>query len=1197
MSFAIVPLLADIGITGLAADVISFAISMVASTIISSLFAPKQPGLPNLPNPGNPQQVPPSGNNLLPILYGEAYVGGIITDLSITSDNQDIYWVIALSEVTNTETGGTPDTITFGNIYWGGRKVIFNGSSTPTIISIGSVTAWSSSTPNQITMSSSIATSLQIGDELQFGPDTSYTRYTIGQINQIDATDYLIIFTASLVGVSTGSTVYQYYFASDTNSSQVTGLLDESTGNIQDVTGYMDIYLYKNGSNQPVNTTQSAISVMQSSGLVYTWDSSKLMSNCAFAIVHLKYNSSLNLTGLAQTRFQIINSRSSPGDCFLDFLTSTRYGAAVPVAQIDTNSLIALNTYSNGVFTFTGFDSVIYTQSRFQFNGTLDSTVKVLDNLQNMASCCDCLVKYNEILGLWGVVVQTPVYTPVMDINNSNIISSISVTPIDLTNTFNVAQCQYPDGSNQNSFASVTFNLATIDPTLLFPNEPVNQQTINLYLTNNNVTVQYLANRFLKSCREDLQVQLDLNYVGIQLEAGDIVTVTNVNYGWAAKLFRVSKVIEKFGANGQVTATLTLMEYNPSVYDDVNITQFTPASNTGIGNPSTFSALSSPTIVSSQPNVVNPSFGVSITTPTTGIVQYAEIWYSAYPTPTSSQYIFAGTTSIQPAGNPFIAGAAIPTVTLTGIPSGDWYFFSRMVNSLAKSAYSPASTVFNWRPTTFQYTQKYLSVAYADDTSGTNFSLHPVGRLYYGLANQATNVPSTTPSDYTWYLANPTFGTGTGGLPLKYLAYINRTGRLFSFATDNANYAAGTAQFVPTTSSLYDFTLWSALPDGTNIIDLDQRTGQTIATGTTSTGAGEVSVINTTDGQVVAALQQFLDFGGPSTFTASTVASLTIDVYGRVVGFTQIDEFFMTISQFVATASQTVFSVTRDSTYIQGQCLVFENGILLQKSDYTDTGGSTGTVTLATGATLGDNITIISMRAISSAIFYDNTHITVGSISSNVVTWNTASMPYNAINIGDQLAFANTGSPTLYTVTGINYTTAQITFSSAVTGVSAGAPIYTYRAASSSYPVFTRYSQTVTNASSYTPTLWNFDSGYELPFINGAAINAYDYNLAGNTYYSTPDLMTGNLDIIQFTGNNVTTPTGNYTNVVAYTVTGQLSYTFTSIANAFNLFMNGALLVNGTDYTSTTSNYNLTNYPTNNTTILQQQTFARYGAA
>ena len=805
MSFVIVPVLAPI-IGELAANIVAFAISMVASSIISSIFAPKQPGLPNLPNPGNPQQVPPAGNNLLPVVYGEAYVGGIITDLSITSDNQDIYWVLALSEVTNTETGGTPDTITFGNIYWGGRKVIFGGTATPTISSVGTVTSWSSSTPNEITMSSSIATSLQIGDILQFGPTTSSTRYTVSLVNQIDATNYLIAFTASLVGVSAGNTVYEYYFPSNTNASNVTGLLDESTGNVQDVTGYMDIYLYKNGSNNPVNTNQSAISVMQASGLVYKWDGGKQMSNCAFAIIHLKYNSSLNLVGLAQTRFQLTNSRSSPGDCFLDFFTSKRYGAALPVSQVDTNSLIALNAYSNQSFSFTGFDTYTYTQPRFVFNGVLDPSIKILDNLQNMAACCDCLVRYNEILGLWGVIVQTPSYSVAMDINNSNIISSISVTPIDLTNTFNVAQCQYPDGSNQNSFASVTFNLATIDPSLLFPNEPVNQQTINLYFTNNNVTVQYLANRFLKSCREDLQVQVDVNFVGIQLEAGDIVTVTNANYGWAAKLFRVSKVVEKFGASGEVTATLSLMEYNPAVYNDVSITQFTPSPNTGIGNPSSFSALSAPTIVSSQPTAVNPSFGVSITTPATGIVQYAEIWYSAYPTPTASQYIFAGTTSIQPAGNPFTAGAAIPTVTLTGIPSGNWYFFSRMVNSLAKSAYSPASTVFNWRPTTFQYTQKYLSVAYADDTSGTNFSLHPVGRLYYGLANQATNVPSTTPSDYTWYLANPTFGTGTGGLPLKYVAYINRTGRLFSFTTDSAGYAAGTAMFVPTTSSLYDFT-------------------------------------------------------------------------------------------------------------------------------------------------------------------------------------------------------------------------------------------------------------------------------------------------------------------------------------------------------------------------------------------------------
>ena len=42
---------------------------------------------------------------------------------------------------------------------------------------------------------------------------------------------------------------------------------------------------------------------------------------------------------------------------------------------------------------------------------------------------------------------------------------------------------------------------------------------------------------------------------------------------------------------------------------------------------------------------------------------------------------------------------------------------------------------------------------------------------------------------------------------------------------------------------------------------------------------------------------------------------------------------------------------------------MFKNGVLLDESEYTDTAGSTGNVTLATGAVLGDIITIISFRA------------------------------------------------------------------------------------------------------------------------------------------------------------------------------------------------------------------------------------------
>jgi hypothetical protein len=156
--------------------VLAFAINMVASMIISKIFAPNAPNQQTEPNVGNRQQVPPAGDNKLPVVYGSAWVGGIITDMSISQDNQDIYWVIALSEVTNSENGNIADVFTFGDVYWGGKKCVFS------------------------------------------------------------------------------TTVGETY--------KVIGLLDESTGLTQDVSGYMDIYLYSNGSYTPTNSSSNAINIL-----------------------------------------------------------------------------------------------------------------------------------------------------------------------------------------------------------------------------------------------------------------------------------------------------------------------------------------------------------------------------------------------------------------------------------------------------------------------------------------------------------------------------------------------------------------------------------------------------------------------------------------------------------------------------------------------------------------------------------------------------------------------------------------------------------------------------------------------------------------------------------------------------------------------------------------------------------------------
>jgi hypothetical protein len=1015
---------ATISAMGIGLYALGFAINMIVASVISkALFNPSQPsfeGAGSSPNLGNRQQVPPATDNKLPVIYGSSYIGGQVTDLSISQNNQELYYVISLCEVTGTESGQTTSTFTFGNIYWGGKLVTFQG-----------------------------------------------------------------------------------------NGYTVASLTDESTGVVDTtVNGLLEFYLYSNGSNNPTNSPYTAIEVMTNANLTYIWDETKLMSNCVFAIAHLTYNQSANIVGLQQTKFQVNNSLKATGDVIYDYLINTRYGGAIPQTQIDTDSLDALTAYSEEVITYIPYSGGSATQKRFQFNGVIETTRSILQNLQDMSSCCDCLIKYSEMYGKWGVIVQSPTYEIALALDDSNIISGITTTPLDIANSFNIAEVKFPDNTAQDAFNTSIYDLAQIDPALLYPNEPVNKQSISLPLTNNSVTAQLLANRFLKSAREDLQVSLSINYIGLQLDAGDIVTVTNVNYGWTNKLFRCQKVTQTFSDSGQITANLSLSEFNPAVYDDASITQFTPAPNTGIGNPTFFGIPPASTFSGQQPTATNPSFQVNVTTSPAGITQYAEIWYSAFSNPTADQRIFAGTTEIQSNGNPYSINTAMPPVTVSDIPSGNWYFFSRMVNSLASSIFSPASSLFQWRPSTFQYTNRYLAVAYGTSITGTGFSFSPTNKTYYGLANITSTTAPTSASDYIWYPANPNFGT------ISFLLYTNRTGRKFSFATGQAGYASGSASFVPTQITTYDPSIWLGLPNGTNIIDLDVRTGQVIQTGTTTVGTGQIGITNNPDGTIVAGLQQYLDFGGAYTKTTA-VANLTIDIYGRVVGFEEPDAFYFTKQTFTATAGQTIFTVTRSSGYISGQCLVFSNGILFNTSQYTDTSGATGTVTLSVGATLNDIITIISVK------------------SSNVTT-----------------------------------------------GV---------------YVSFTRNTATLTSQSTYTASGFTLNDGHELLFLNGTVVNAQDYNISGQDIIFIGST-TGDLQIVQWENSNLGIPVGNPVNVDIYTIVGQTIYPFSFDPNAFNLYNNGLLFKQGTDYTTSTGSFTLTNTPTSISNILVQQTFTRTGA-
>jgi len=209
------------------------------------------------------------------------------------------------------------------------------------------------------------------------------------------------------------------------------------------------------------------------------------------------------------------------------------------------------------------------------------------------------------------------------------------------------------------------------------------------------VQAHYLANRLLEQAREDLIVSFSTTYYGIQVDAGDVVSVTNSDYGWSSKLFRVMKVNEASLPDGSLGAKLDLTEYNAQVYDDKDITQFTPVPNSGLTTPSYFSALAAPT-VTGFPSATIPNFSVTVFVPVTGRVTFANLFFTTSATPTAADWQLlttATTSNSQPVTN-----NSFYTFTNLTLNTGTYYFAYLVGNDVGQSTLSTKSTAFVWSP-------------------------------------------------------------------------------------------------------------------------------------------------------------------------------------------------------------------------------------------------------------------------------------------------------------------------------------------------------------------------------------------------------------------------------------------------------------------------------------------------------------------
>jgi len=589
----------------------TFAVSFAVSMIVTRIFAENPEGQQDM---GVRQQVPPSAVNAIPVVYGDAYLGGTFVDAVLTTDQRKMYYVLAISSI-------SPDgqfTFDQTDMYYGDRRIGFDPTEPGKVI-----TLTDEATPPNV------------------DPKVS------GNL-------FIYLFTSNQAGVITAIN------SSGTLPSGIMGGTDIAADQRWPSTG-------------------------------------RQMNGLAFAIVVLNYNRDADTTQLSPITFKVKHALNGtgvakPGDVWYDYITNPVYGGAVNPASVDAASRTTLNSYSDGLITFDNSSGVPSTQARYRINGVLDAGETVLSNIDRIMTACDSWMTYNAALGQWSAVVNKS-ETAAYAFTDNNIIGDIRVSATDITSSINQVEARFPFKENRDQANFI--NIKTPDG-LLYPNEPVNKYSITYDLVNDSVQASYLANRLLEQAREDLIVSFNTTYFGIQVDAGNVISVTNSNYGWNAKLFRVVKVNEASLPDGSLGARLELNEYSAAVYDDQDITQYAPVANSNLPSANFFSPLLAPVVVASRPSAPFASFDIRVYLPAKGRVTYGILYYTTSTTPGPFDWKVLATAG-SATGSAGVNGDAYFWNNMS-LPAGTYYFAFAVGNEIGQSALSPASASFAWTP-------------------------------------------------------------------------------------------------------------------------------------------------------------------------------------------------------------------------------------------------------------------------------------------------------------------------------------------------------------------------------------------------------------------------------------------------------------------------------------------------------------------
>ena len=623
------------GLVGTSAIVVGAIVATGAAYFTSRIIN----GNPNKGNnsaagsQGGRIQVPPATNNKVPVLYGSAYINGMITDARLISTDQKtnntMFYCIVLSETCNT----VGATYTLNDAYWNDLRLVAVDSTTN-------------------------AHKVKEGRKNVNDVDTSVedfvdTNFVVDGNSLVELRVYAGSSAANKQIYPTqasGNTQAAYDFWGNddnswTNQFAMTGLvfaivkvtyngekgftaLPNMTFNISNsIKNPADVWLdYMTGIRYGAGINSADI------------DSTALTTWKNFCDEDINYTNKNGVTNQATERYTIngvIDTNRSVkenidiilqnGGAWMSYNVATGLWSPVIKKAITAGDPGVSSTYFTASRTGSTLTVTVFPEGRIEAGQYLyDSTgafIGVISAQLTPTAGETAGQKGRYTTSTSGNISSTTFFTTapnLLSFSDDNIVSGITISSTRLDDLYNKVEVEFYDQYNKDQKAYYRVDIPSGEKN---PNEPDNQLRMSLDLCNNSMQADILGQIELRQSRDDLVIEFTSNFYGIQAQAGDIINVTSDLYGWAPKLFRVLRVKEQETDDGGLVAQIQAMEYNGDVYTIEPITEFTTEKNIGIGVYGASPNLPLPprlAIVKINGNDPIPNFQLQVKIPTDG---------------------------------------------------------------------------------------------------------------------------------------------------------------------------------------------------------------------------------------------------------------------------------------------------------------------------------------------------------------------------------------------------------------------------------------------------------------------------------------------------------------------------------------------------------------------------------------------------